>query len=236
MKSTIRRSFMVAALSLASTLGASAQVVDSIRVEVVGEPAALEVTGPLRAYVGDTITFDFDVVDDAGQSTLGVVFWEVQPPERATIIEETDSTLTVSLDSRGALTLVATVERLDELAIGALYLDDYRRDGEVVTPAGTFLWPGITGDLALNPGGRASLCVLGLAGGRALFASSETCAENAGLVTGDLRYAPLYRASRDPWSMPEVRWPWEDLPEIYIGSLVALKNAEALPTMVRAGA
>jgi len=226
---------MILCLYLIFTSRGSAQVVDSISVEVVGEPAALLVDGPIRAYVGDTVTFTFDVVDDAGEPTLGVVFWEVRPQERATIVEETDSTLVVVLESRGSLTLVATVERLDELAIGALYLDDYREGGEVVTPAGTFHWAGITGDILLNPGGRAALCVLGLAGDRAVFASSDACAENSGMVAPDLRYLPLRQARGGPWTVPDLTLPWETRAAIRVGSMVALKNAD-LPVAVRASA
>jgi len=159
---------ILAALALALATPASAQVVDSISVQVLGEPAALLVDGPMRAYVGDTLTFRYTVVDELGEPTIGVVTWEVEDPTRAAILAETDSTLVVRLDRTGRLNLIATVNRLTEIVIGGVYGTGSGSN------EGMFQWAS-AGPFVVTVGGTVRLCAAGFAGDQLIFVSGQPC-------------------------------------------------------------
>lgn len=143
-----------------------AQVVDSVVVDIVGPPAAIQIDAPRLTYVGDTVTVNYTIVDDQGEKTFGVTTWEVDPPGRASILSETDSTVVMVVNQRGRLTLRVTVERMDSLVIGHQLLDD---EGELT---GMFR---LGGDIHLVVGQRARLCAVGYAGPRPIMASDELC-------------------------------------------------------------
>lgn len=164
--------WIIGALIFMTSTAASAQVADSVTIEVLSPPTAINITAPQRAYRGDTITVAYQVVDEVGEPTDGIVTWAVRPPSRATIVEETDSTVVVVLEASGLVTLVATVERLDRLVIGGRYLTPGLTEDGTEIPAGTFSW---TGPFRLRVGGQAQMCAVGFSGERAIFVSSDDC-------------------------------------------------------------
>lgn len=183
----------LAAVLLLAMPGA-AQVVDTIHVEVYGVPEALVVEGPLRAYVGDTIDFAFDIVDAEGNPTVGVLTWAVEDSTRARIVAETDSTLSVALLRPGRLTLIANVDRIDRLVLGGTYGEgtgslqgtfQWAAEGPFTLPCpyGGAEWPPPDQHDCATPSYLA-MCAVGFAGSRAIFASNGACADAIGIGVG----------------------------------------------------
>ena len=177
---------------------AHGQVVDSITIQVWGEPTALTVSGPDRGYVGDTLTYVVDIVDENGDPTIGVLTWEVQDTTRARIVLEGEDYLQIELLRSGPLTLLAYVERFDLLAVGGTYgpgtgarQGDFQwaMDGPFELPCeygGTQSPPPATYPCANDP--TVALCAVGFAGDRPVVASNDDCATAVGVgaVSGDL--------------------------------------------------
>jgi len=140
--------------------------------------------GAAAQATGDTITVAYRIVSDDGQPTSGIATWTVNPADRATIIEETDSTVSVVLDRAGPVTLVVDVARLESLIIGGRYNDPGLTSSGAVVPAGTFQWS-TEGPFTLAEGGTATVCAVGFASdGRALFVSDDLCYENLATLLG----------------------------------------------------
>ena len=171
-----------------------------------GEPAALEVAGPLRGYVGDTLTYVAEIVDVDGNPTIGVLTWAVQDTTRARIVTEGEGFVQVVLLRPGRLTLVANVERFDRLAIGGTYgpgSGDLEGDFQWAA-AGPFQLPCVYGGADWPPPDPhpcanqavAFMCAVGYAGEWPVYASNRACAEAAGIATvpGDLDWPQLDRA------------------------------------------
>lgn len=195
--------------SLAATLflflaapAAAQEVVDTITVDVFGEPTAITVSGPLRGYVGDTLTFSFEIVDADGQPSMGVTVWGVANPAQATIVEETDSTVSVRLLTRGSLTLTVTVSRITSLRIGAEWLEGqgertgmfrWASDGplQIQCPGG-----GSTDGRCDTPGPAIQLCAVGYSGTRPVFASHQICVDQLESELGPL---PTLRYALQRW-------------------------------------
>lgn len=191
--------FLTLLFLLAAPSTGDAQVVDSISVEVVGEPAAIVIDGPLRAYVNSEVVFRFQIIDADGAPSPGIAVWESDDTTRAAILAETDSTVTVRLLSKGRIVLRVFVERLDVMVIGGVYGEG---SGSLQgrfqwASEGTFTveckWDPATGD----PCGSSALlhlCVLARGGSGNLWASDPACAEGA-LASSPL---PLRQASYQP--------------------------------------
>lgn len=168
---------LLAAIAIAPSQVA-AQVVDTITVDVYGEPTAITVSGPLRGYVGDTLTYTFEIVDADGNPSMGVTSWQVADPTRATIVAETDSTVSINLLRPGRLTLQVTVARLTAIRLGGQWLPG---QGD---RAGTFRWADqidnhfqVTHDPD-NPRPAIQLCAVGYSGEWPVFTSHAFCADN----------------------------------------------------------
>ena len=173
-------------LALAAPLGGQ-EVVDTITVEVYGVPSALDVVGPLRGYVGDTLMYVFEPVDSTGAPTLAVVTASVADTARARIVEEGEDYIRVLLLRPGRLSLIFNVDRFDRLAIGGTYGPGTGPD------EGRFQWAE-SGPFVFRCTGpetdpcenrpSAFMCAVGFAGNVPVFASNRDCAFQAGLVTG----------------------------------------------------
>ena len=181
----------------------AAQVVDTVTVEVYGEPDAIVVDGPIRAYVGDEVTFAYEVVDSAGNPTIGVVTWEVEDPTRATILSETDSTLVVRIDRPGRLTLIATANRLTSLSLGGLYGPGTgSREGEFQWASQGRFQVVCSNGPPCEPVPTIYMCVVGFAGSRAIFATGA-CADQMA-TTSPVRdgLIQLVRVERSDFYIP----------------------------------
>lgn len=203
---------LVALLAFSIPSGVEAQeVVDTITVDVYGEPTAITVSGPLRGYVGDTLTFSFEIVDADGEPSMGVTVWGVANPAQATIVEETDSTVSVQLLARGRLTLTVTVNRITSLRIGAEWLEG---QGD---RTGMFRWAsdepfqiqcpfgGSTDGACDTPGPALQMCAVGYSGTRPIFASHQTCIDQLESELGplpSLRYALQKRFQGEAEQVP----------------------------------
>ena len=138
----------------ASPLNAQDPVVmDSVFIQVFGAPMSLEITttpaGPY--YVGDTINFEYYAIDEAGERTPALITWTVADPARATLMETSDTTMFVVPLLRGELRLDVTIQKADEIVLGALFRE-FLKDGTTPAlyrfpegewasyPPGTFLW------------------------------------------------------------------------------------------------
>lgn len=195
----MKRFFYAIVFTIASATAVQAQeVVDTITVEVYGVPTAIDVVGPLRGYVGDTLTFAYEPVDADGNPTVAVVTPSVQDTTRAQIVFEGEDFIQVLLLRPGRLTLVFNVDRFDRLAIGGVYgPGSGAREGDFQWGSeGPFQLPCVYGGEDWPPPEQHAcsnqavvfMCAVGYAGDIPVFASNESCAYEAGLVAaGDVQ-------------------------------------------------
>lgn len=177
------RYMMLAALLCA--VPASAQVTDSVTIEVLSLPSSVEIDYPARAYIGDTISVAYQIIGEDGEPSAGVAVWTATPPDAATILEQTDSTVTVVLNQRGLVRLIVEVSLLDRLVIGGRYVDPSRNleTGDPI-PAGTFQWS-TEGQFYVDAiGSEIQMCTAAFAGSRVVAVSSDDCYQNLPALTG----------------------------------------------------
>lgn len=192
----MKRLFLLAAAAaILLPSSSSAQVADSVTIEVLAPPAAVTIEAPARAYRGDTITVAYQCVDEDQTPTFCTTAWSVDPPNRATIIEQTDSTVSVVLEQSGRVVLRVLVDRMDRLVIGARFLEGGLDAQGDPLPDGSFQWQ-TEGPFRLTRTGSAELCLVGLAGEKPLFVSSGACYENLETLAG---FVPPLSDLDVPW-------------------------------------
>lgn len=183
----------------------SAQVTDSVTIQISSPPTSISISAPEGGYVGDTVTIAYEIVDNSGEPTVGIATWEVSPDSLAEIVAQTDSTVTVQLLRRGNATFIVTVRRLDRIVIGGRYNVPSTDSLGNEIPAGTFIWS--TQDIFQLEEGvedAAELCVVGISdNNEPIFASTVHCWQNLPSLTGvqslptllNRMYLPYRRAS-----------------------------------------
>lgn len=156
-------------LFLMSGMGAEAQLIaDSVTINAFDLPANVTVEAPTNAYVGDTITMPYSIVDSAGNPSIGIPVWTVSDTARGEIVEETDSLVRVIIKRPGRVTFRIELFRLTSIRIGHELLDE---SGNPVS--GTFVFDR---PLTLRVGQKARLCAVGFSNDVAILASNSRCA------------------------------------------------------------
>lgn len=161
---------------------AAAQITDSVTIEILEPPAAITITAPERAYRGDEVTIAYQIVTEGGAPTEGIATWSVVPEGRATILTQTDSTVTIRLDQPGRVTLAVEVARVDRIVQGFQFMQPtIDEEAGVRLASDRFLW-GTGGQMEV--GQLVHVCAVALAGERVAFASSRSCHAHLAALVG----------------------------------------------------